>query len=192
MAKTQNIGLVSVTPKGAWSNTANYKRLDIVSHGGGSYMAMQASVGVEPSVTTGWASYWQVLAEKATGGSGGGGGTSGTAVLYVSQSLTTAQQAQARANIGVGVGKVLEFANRTLYTTNFSSDITYSSFPYKYSLALEGVTTTSYVEVIFDADDAMSGNFAPICKSYNGGVYIWAKEVPSDIVIIPTILSWEI
>ena len=35
--------------------------------------------------------------------------------------------------------------------------------------------------------DATSGNFAPVCETYNGGVYIYAKEKPTTTITIPTI-----
>lgn len=41
-----------------------------------------------------------LIAQNLIGGGGGGGGGSNSAVLYTEQTLTAAQQAQARANIG--------------------------------------------------------------------------------------------
>ena len=46
-------------------------------------------------------------------------------------------------------------------------------------------------DVILGVKDAMSGNFAPVSESYNGGVYIYAASVPEAAITIPTILCWK-
>lgn len=53
-----NLGKVSVTPKGAYSNSTNYDVLDEVYKDGGSYIALQATSGVIPGETAGWQSNW--------------------------------------------------------------------------------------------------------------------------------------
>ena len=46
-------------------------------------------------------------------------------------------------------------------------------------------------EVIFSMADAISGNFAPVAESYNGGVYLYAADKPEGNIVIPTIICWK-
>lgn len=76
------------------------------------------------------------------------------------------------------------FYNRTV--TTWESDSTYADYPYKGTISITGVTDADGVEVTFSNADATSGNYSPICATFNGGVYIWSKTQNASIVI-PTI-----
>lgn len=66
MASTINVKIAPL-PRGDYSSSATYAKLDIVSYNGSSYMAIKAvPTGTVPTNTT----YWQLLAEKATIGTG--------------------------------------------------------------------------------------------------------------------------
>ena len=41
-------------------------------------------------------------------------------------------------------------------------------------------------EVVYDIADAESGNYAPVCNTFDGGVYIYSKV--NTAITIPTIL----
>lgn len=84
--------------------------------------------------------------------------------------------------------KVLSFTNKTVSTSSWASDTTYTDFPYRAAVACEGVTAKHYAEVSFSPADAMSGSFAPVAASYDGGVYIYASEIPAAALTIPTIV----
>ena len=65
-------------------------------------------------------------------------------------------------------------------------------FPYFGAIPLTGATASMTPEVVFSVADAMSGIFAPVAETYDGGVYIYASELPSATTItIPTILLWR-
>ena len=81
------------------------------------------------------------------------------------------------------------FANTTVSSTDFSADATYTAYPYRASVALTGVTASMIPDVIFDAEDALSGNYAPVSTAYSGGVYIYAASPES--ITIPTIIVWS-
>lgn len=81
--------------------------------------------------------------------------------------------------------------NKTIATSAWASDTTYTEYPYRASVALPPITAVSFVEIVFSPVDATSGNFAPVCDTYNGGVYIYAKAVPDAAVTIPTIIVWR-
>ena len=76
------------------------------------------------------------------------------------------------------------FYNQTVAT--WSSDATYSDYPYKGTITLNGVKGTDGVEVTFSNADATSGNYSPICNTVANGVEIWAKAQDNGLVI-PTI-----
>ena len=81
--------------------------------------------------------------------------------------------------------------NQTIATSAWASDATYADYPYRASVALPAITALSFVEIVFSPADATSGNFAPVCDTYAGGVYIYAKAVPDAMITIPTIIVWR-
>ena len=87
--------------------------------------------------------------------------------------------------------KKLPFTNVSVTVSAFVSNSTYADFPYRAAVSLSGVTTGMIPEVIFALAEAVSGNFAPVAQTYNGGVYIWAAEKPSATITIPTIICWK-
>lgn len=93
---------------------------------------------------------------------------------------------------GTGVElKKLQFNNVSVEVADFVADATYEDFPFRVSVPLEGVIVSMIPEVIFGLLDATSGNFSPVAESYNGGIYLYASDVPEAAVVIPTILLWR-
>lgn len=87
--------------------------------------------------------------------------------------------------------KKRSFYNTVVPATSFVTDATYEDYPFRATVALEGVLSTMIPDVIFGLTDALSGNFAPVASCYDGGVYIYASEVPDAAVTVPTILCWR-
>ena len=81
--------------------------------------------------------------------------------------------------------------NQTIATSAWASDTTYADYPYRASVALPPITALSFVEIVFSPTDASSGNFAPVCDTYAGGIYLYAKAVPDAAITIPTIVVWR-
>lgn len=81
--------------------------------------------------------------------------------------------------------------NKTIATSAWASDATYADYPYRASFTLPTITALSFAEIVFSPADATSGNFAPVCDTYAGGVYIYAKTVPDATITIPTIIVWR-
>ena len=52
------IGKVSISDKGSYSGSVSYEPLDLVTNKGGAFLCREAASGIEPGVTSGWASYW--------------------------------------------------------------------------------------------------------------------------------------
>jgi len=78
----------------------------------------------------------------------------------------------------------------TVLPSSFAEDSTYAEqgFNFKATIPLdERIFDYAFATVAFSMADAMSGNYAPYCETYDGGVYIWAKEKPTSNLIIPSI-----
>lgn len=75
-------------------------------------------------------------------------------------------------------------------TADASSSIYSAGFPYYANISISGVTTDMVPEVIFDINDTMSGIFAPVAETVNGGVQIYASEIPENTITIPTIICF--
>ena len=113
---------------------------------------------------------------------------------HIAQNAVTAQKiaqgAVTAEKIAAGAVK-LTFTNTAVAASAFVSDTTYADFPFRASVSLAGVTGTMVPEVVFGAADAASGVFAPVAESISGGVYLYATEVPSANITIPTIICWR-
>ena len=84
--------------------------------------------------------------------------------------------------------KVLAFENVEIQPSAWQADETYAEYPFKAAVALSGVTANFVPDVVFSPDDSISNIFAPISESYDGGVCIYANEILTEAVIIPTIV----
>lgn len=82
------------------------------------------------------------------------------------------------------------FINEAIPSSAFASDSTYEDFPYCASIALSSVNSLMVPELIFGLKDAVEGIFAPVAETYNGGIYVYANEIPEDTTVIPTIICW--
>ncbi len=88
----------------------------------------------------------------------------------------------------IGAASILKFTNVSVATNAWASDSTYTDFGYRASIALTGVTANMMPDVVFDVEDTMEGNFAPVATSYAGGIYIYAAEIPDSSITIKTIV----
>ena len=70
--------------------------------------------------------------------------------------------------------------------STWASDTTYTDYPYKATITATDVTSSMVAEVIYSVTDATSGNYAPICETFDGGVYIYSKV--NTAITIPTVL----
>ena len=128
------------------------------------------------------------LANKAVYTGAGGALQAGTLPVAAGGTGGTTAAA-ARAGIGAQAAR-LTFTNKSIATSAWLSDSTYTDFPYRAAVACTGVTAAMFAEVVLSPADALSGSIAPVCQTYSGGVYLYAKAVPSAAVTIPTIIVW--
>ena len=84
----------------------------------------------------------------------------------------------------------LTFGAQAVATTAWTSDATYSDqgYGFRASAPLSGVTTSHIPDVTFAMADAISGNLAPLADTYDGGLYIYAKEQPTATVNIASVV----
>lgn len=85
----------------------------------------------------------------------------------------------------------LQFNDTVVPTSAFVADTTSEEYPYRAAVALTNVIANMIPEVVFGFVDATSGIFAPVAETYNGGVYIYANDVPEAAITIPTIICWR-
>jgi hypothetical protein len=93
-------------------------------------------------------------------------------------------EAQIQAMLNLKQDKVLKFTN--LSADTWVDDTTYADFPYRCDLSCAGVTANNYAEVVFDLEQATSGNYAPVCETNANTVSIWS--LTQDSIIVPTIV----
>jgi hypothetical protein len=85
---------------------------------------------------------------------------------------------------------MLKFANKTVATSAWTSDSTYTNYPYKAAISCNGVTSSYVADVIFSIAAIEANIYAPICETGSGTVTIWASEKPTSTLTIPTIICF--
>lgn len=102
--------------------------------------------------------------------------------------------AQELANLEAGTAvelKKLAFASTAVPVSAWAENSTYKDYPYRAAVALSGVTAAMIPEVVFGLAAMSENSFAPVAECYNGGVYIYAADVPESTITIPTIICWR-
>lgn len=112
------------------------------------------------------------------------------AAAHASQHAAGGTDAITPAAIGAEEAR-LQFADVTVETEDWDADTTYEDYPFRAAVALAGALATMTPEVIFGLTEAASGNFAPVAEAYDGGVYLYAADVPEDDITVPTIILWK-
>lgn len=87
--------------------------------------------------------------------------------------------------------KKLAFASTAVPVSAWAENSTYEDYPYRAAVTLSGVTAAMIPEVVFGLDAMSDNSFAPVAECYNGGVYIYAADVPESAITIPTIICWR-
>lgn len=106
--------------------------------------------------------------------------------------LDAIQKELADLESGTGVElKKLQFNNTSVARSDFVADTTHEDYPFRASVMRKGVLNSMIPEVIFSLSDATSGLFAPTAETYNGGVYLYASDVPEEDVTVPVIIFWK-
>ena len=89
-----------------------------------------------------------------------------------------------KSSINAKQDAALKFEN--ISASTWLSDSTYEDFPYRCDIACSGVTSSMYAEVVFGVDEAISGDYAPMCETKSNMVSIWSAK--DETITVPTIL----
>lgn len=112
--------------------------------------------------------------------------------LYVCTDDSTLDGYATDAEIAGKYDKPLRATNVSVATSAWASNATYTDYPYRAAVAVTGCTAAMTPDVVFELTDAVSGILAPVAECYNGGVYIYAAEVPAAAVTIATLTIWGV
>lgn len=84
------------------------------------------------------------------------------------------------------------FSNISVPLSKFIESTEYKNFCYKVTVELnteEQISNQAIPTVIFDMNEALSGNYSPIANiNSEGNIYFFAKELPTSSITIPTII----
>lgn len=87
--------------------------------------------------------------------------------------------------------KKLKYTDTVVAAADFAEDATHEDYPFRAAIALAAVSKEMIPEIAFRFADAVSGLYAPVADSFDGGVYIYAAERPAADVTIPAIILWR-
>lgn len=82
----------------------------------------------------------------------------------------------------------LQFSDLSVLTTDWGADATYASFPFRAAVICAGALATMIPDITFEPEIASTGILAPVGDTYAGGVYVYARAVPSSTVTISSIV----
>ena len=103
---------------------------------------------------------------------------------------TAAHWTQVNLGNELALDRKMQFTNVFVDKTLFIYDTTYENFPYRAAVPLTGVKVSMYPEVVLNVADSMSGIYAPVVQSYNGGIYLYANIQPTNDLVISSVICW--
>ena len=106
--------------------------------------------------------------------------------IYPPTSAGSKGQVWASDGAGAGAWTNVVGIFNNVSASSWVADTTYADYGYKCTIALTGVTADDVAEVIFGVTEATSGDYAPICETYAGGVYLYSKV--NTAITVPTIM----
>ncbi len=85
-------------------------------------------------------------------------------------------------NISLKIGPI------SLNVSDIIPDDTYEEYPYSLDVNIKNAKSTHIPTIIFNLEDAISSNYAPIAEAYDGYVRIYLKDIPNtEFIEIPII-----
>lgn len=85
----------------------------------------------------------------------------------------------------------LRFQNVVVNANAWVRDTTYANYPYRASVALSGVDSTMFPDVVIDETDKGKYEFASSSDSYNGGIHLYASSIPENAITLRTVVCWR-
>ena len=96
--------------------------------------------------------------------------------------------AQARENLCAAEMKIQN--NITVATSAWASDSTYTDYPYRAFVAVNGITADWYANVCISEASKADYDFCGSNDTASGGVYIYCADLPTTAITISTICAW--
>ena len=90
----------------------------------------------------------------------------------------------------LSVSSVIKEDNITVSPDMFVLDREYKEYPYSANIQVSEANVEMVPVINFSLSDVLSGNYAPIAVSLDKSVKIFAKEIPAENLIIPTIVLY--
>lgn len=85
----------------------------------------------------------------------------------------------------------LRFQNVVVNASAWAGDTTYTDYPYRASVALSGVDSTMFPEVVIDETDKGKYEFASSSDSYDGGIHLYSSSIPENAITLRTVVCWR-
>ncbi|MCR5637139.1 MAG: hypothetical protein K6F76_08205 [Clostridiales bacterium] len=79
------------------------------------------------------------------------------------------------------------FANISVAASAWTADNTFTDYPYRAAVTLNGVTSSDYANVFFSAADIEANDLSPYTDTADDVIYIFAADIPSAAITIPLI-----
>lgn len=85
-------------------------------------------------------------------------------------------------------------ANQTGFLPDTSKDggPTYPGFSYRAAVAVEGAAADMVPWVNFALAEGISGKFAPVAESFDGGIYLYSKTGVNQQFVIPSVILFKV
>lgn len=96
-------------------------------------------------------------------------------------------QADALTNLGAQPVNI-RYTNYSAGTGIWAANTEYSGYSFRGTIPAQAVSEDMFPIIVFNPEQANSGNFAPIAKAGSACMYIYAKTKPTAAFIIPSIL----
>ena len=181
MATTVNLGKVSVTPKGAYSPSTAYSRLDIVNYGGSAFIALTDVQGITPVD----GDKWRLLVSKGDKGDKGDTGSTGSPPTITSQ-LNEYQVGSSGTNVPTGAWStaIPAVPQGDFLWTRTTIQFSNSSPIEMYAVSRDGIDgsgTASDTAALALASVASAGTSSSLSRSDHVHPY----PAPSDMGAVP-------
>lgn len=182
MATTVNLGKVSITPRGAYSPSAAYSRLDLVWYAGSGYLALRDVKGVVP--TDG--EDYKLIVSKGDKGDKGDTGNTGSPPTITSQSIqyqvgntgnTVPTGTWSDSIVTVPQGKYL-WVKTTIVFQNSSPIVIYSAS----REGVDGTGTASNIAALALASTASAGTSSSLSRSDHVHPLPSASSIPTSAI----------
>lgn len=211
-----NAEIAKFTYRNAWSNVTSYAVKNIVTRNGNSYICKTANTGIDPA-TDSTSTYWGKVAEKGDKGDRGDPGLalvargeysaattyvagdmvySGKTVWYAKQGSTGQPLTQGVYwGIVFKIDDELIFKNQTVVSGGWTQLMWIPDYKYLFNLPLSGVVDEMVPYVMFDRanfPEDQIGNISNYAETYDGGIRLFAKELPTSTLTIETIICRKV